>query len=203
MKLRSYFIGQKVIRLSRYFLWRRRLNLMVFNKQTLTYRVVVSAILIALGVGLAPFIYIPFLTAKAYPGQHMINAIAGVLLGPLWAAFIATIIGIIRNALGIGTIYAFPGGIPGGFVVGIFSYILKKVKPKVIEYAALTEPLGTVIIGGTLSVYIVAPLISDLKVSGALIPIWFLFGISSIPGSIIGFLILKVLKYVYKHTTLK
>jgi len=35
-------------------------------------------------------------------------------VGPLWAAIAAIIIGIIRNALGVGTIYAFPSGIPGG-----------------------------------------------------------------------------------------
>lgn len=162
-----------------------------------TYKVVLASILTALGVVLAPFFYIPFLTTKAYPGQHMVNIMAGVLLGPLWAFLIAFLIGIIRNILGIGTIYAFPGGIPGGIIVGLFTYFFKKRgKLKHIEYVAFSEPIGTVLIGGTLSVYLVAPLIGDLKVSGALIPIWFLFGLSSILGSILGFIILKVLKIV-------
>jgi len=176
---------------------------MAISVKKTSSKVVLTAILIALGVVIAPFMYIPFLTTKAYPGQHMVNAIAGVLLGPLWAALIAMVVGIIRNAMGVGTIYAFPGGIPGGIVVGVFACIIKKVKPEVVDYAALTEPLGTVFIGGTLSVYMVAPLIGDLKVSGALVPIWTLFALSSIPGSIMGLIILKVLKIASKYSTIK
>jgi len=176
---------------------------MAVSTEKISNKIVLSAILIALGVTIAPFLYIPFLTTKAYPGQHMVNAIAGVLLGPLWAALIATVIGVIRNAMGVGTIYAFPGGIPGGVIVGIFAYIIKRVKPEAVDYAALTEPIGTVLIGGTLSVYMVAPLIGDLKVAGALIPIWVLFALSSIPGSVFGLIILKVLRIASKYSATK
>lgn len=158
-----------------------------------TYKIVLASALIGLGVAIAPFLYIPFLTTKAYPGQHIINSIAGIMLGPWWAALIAIAIGIIRNMLGVGTIYAFPGGIPGGIVVGVTAWLLRKLNVKQVEYAVFTEPIGTAIIGGTLSVYIVAPIIGDPKVSGALLPIWALFGLSSIIGCIIAFAILKVL----------
>jgi len=176
---------------------------MVVSTEKISNKIVLSAILIALGVTISPFMYIPFLTAKAYPGQHMVNAIAGVLLGPLWAALIATVVGIIRNAMGVGTIYAFPGGISGGVVVGVFAHIIRKIKPEIVYYAALSEPLGTVFIGGTLSVYMVAPLIGDLKVSGALIPIWSLFALSSIPGSVMGFIVLKVLRIASRYSAAK
>ncbi len=165
------------------------------DKGELSRKIALVAVYSALGVVLAPFLQIPFITTKAFPGQHLLNAIVGVTLGPFWAFIVATIVGIIRNALGVGTIYAFPGGIPGGIVVGIFSWIFKRLgKNSKVEYAALTEPLGTVFIGGTLSVYLVAPLIGDLKLVGALIPVWFIFGVSSVTGSIMGFIVLKVLK---------
>lgn len=163
--------------------------------KALTKKVALVAIYSALGVVLAPFLQIPFITTKAFPGQHLLNSVIGVTLGPLWAFVVATIVGIIRNILGVGTIYAFPGGIPGGVIVGFFTWLLKKLgRNDKIEYAAFSEPLGTVFIGGTLSVYLVAPLIGDLRLTGALIPVWFIFGVSSVTGSIMGFAVLKVLK---------
>ncbi len=156
-------------------------------------KMVLSSVLIAFGVAISPFLHFPFLTTKCYPGQHMINVVAGVLLGPLWAALIAAIIGIIRMTLGVGTIYSIPGGIPGGVVVGIFSILFRRMKFPRIEFAAFTEPIGTVLIGGTLSVYVVAPLIGDVKLVGLLIPIWIMFGVSSVVGSVLGFTILKVM----------
>ncbi|MFX0067706.1 MAG: energy coupling factor transporter S component ThiW [Promethearchaeota archaeon] len=160
-----------------------------------TKQTALAASLIAAGIALAPIIWFPFLGAKAYPMQHMINAIGGVFLGPVWAAFIALVIGLVRNFLGIGTIYAMPGGIPGGIIVGLFYFlIVKSGRKKYGNLAALTEFIGTVFIGGTLSVYIVAPWIGDFQSVGALIPFWIVFAASSIPGSIIGFIILQVLK---------
>ena len=40
----------------------------------------------------------------------MVNALAGVLIGPWYGALAALIAGIIRNAIGTGTIFAFPAG---------------------------------------------------------------------------------------------
>ncbi|MFX1485510.1 MAG: energy coupling factor transporter S component ThiW [Promethearchaeota archaeon] len=164
------------------------------NKKA-TKQIALGAMLIATGIALATLIWFPFLGAKAFPVQHMINAIGGVFLGPIWAAFIATAIGSIRNILGTGTIYAFPGGIPGGMIVGLFYLlIVKAARKKHGNLAALTEPIGTVFIGATLSVYVFAPLFGDLQSVGALIPFWISFATSSIPGSIIGFIVLQVLE---------
>ncbi len=158
-------------------------------------KLTLAAILTALGVAIAPFLWFPFLAAKAYPGQHMINVLAGILLGPWWAMLVAFFIGVIRINLGIGTIYAMPGGIPGAFIVGVSYRVLKKLRVKP-EIAAFTEPLGTVFIGGTLSVYLVAPIMGHSQMVGALIPIWMAFGASSIPGSILGFIVVEVLKKI-------
>lgn len=164
------------------------------NKKA-TKQTALGAMLIAIGIVLAPIFWFPFLGAKAYPMQHTINAIGGVFLGPIWATFIALVIGLVRNALGAGTIYAMPGGIPGGIIVGLFYFlIIRAGREKYGNLAALTEFIGTVFIGATLSVYIVAPWIGDFQSVGALIPFWVAFAASSIPGSIIGFIILQVLK---------
>lgn len=165
-------------------------------------QVSLAALLIAIGVVLSPFTWFQFLTTKANPLQHAINAVAGVILGPIWAIIIASIIGILRISLGVGTIYAFPGGLPGGFIVGLFYWALRKLKMgKKSLAAALTEPIGTVIIGGTLALYIVAPWIGDQKMLAklemghwaALTLLWSGWAASSIPGSIIGFLVLLAL----------
>lgn len=156
----------------------------------------------ALGVIIAPFLWFPFLGTKAYPGQHMINSILGVLLGPLWAMAAAVIIGVIRNALGIGTIYAFPGGIPGGLVVGAVHWILRRLRRgRLPLISALFEPIGTVLIGATLSLFLVAPWIGDPRLLSqlekgpitALILLWSGWALSSISGSLLGFIILLAL----------
>ncbi|HDD39795.1 MAG TPA: energy coupling factor transporter S component ThiW [Nitrososphaeria archaeon] len=157
----------------------------------------------ALGVAIAPVAWFPFISTKAYPGQHLINALAGVMLGPWWAMITAILIGIIRNFLGIGTIYAFPGGLPGAIVVGLSYILTSRLRHRLLRYsAALLEPIGTVIIGGTLSLFIVAPAVGDLRLLGAieqygayqfLLIFWSGWAISSVPGSVFGYVVLLVL----------
>jgi|GEM_PF-5345547 len=115
--------------------------------------VVLSGVLVALCVALSG-LYFPVGPTKVYPFQHMVNAIAGVLLGPWWAALIATLAAVIRNLLGVGTIFAFPGGIPGALVVGLLYRWIKR------DWVAFLEPLGTGLIGATLSAWLVVPYVS-------------------------------------------
>ncbi len=154
-------------------------------------QVSLATVLIALGVVIATFLSFPVMDSKAFPGQHMINGLAGVLLGPVWAGFIALCIGIIRMGLGVGTIFSMPGGIPGGVVVGLFYMLLKRMGKKHLELAALTEPLGTIFIGGTLAVYLVAPL-SNREMF--LIPVWLGWSLSCILGAIFSVIILETLR---------
>jgi len=130
-------------------------------------------------------IYFPIGPTKCFPFQHAVNAVCAVLLGPWYAVLSATISGIIRNTLGTGTIFAFPGGIPGALVVGIVYHFWPK------DYAALTEPLGTGPIGATISAYIVAPWIGR---SMPFLAFQVAFLASSIPGCILGFLALRILR---------
>lgn len=154
-------------------------------------QVSLGAILIALGVVIAPLLWFPVLDSKAFPGQHIINGLSGVLLGPFWAALIAFFIGVIRMSLGIGTIFSMPGGIPGGIIVGLSYWFLKKLGIRYSELASLTEPFGTLFIGGTLAVYIFAPLTNREMF---LIPVWIGWSFSCIPGAFLSFGILEILK---------
>ncbi len=103
-------------------------------------KVVLTALFAALAVLLSG-VHFPVGPAKVLPFQHMVNALAGVIVGPWYGAIAALIAGIIRNAIGTGTPLAFPGGIPGALVVGLAYRWVRK------DWAALTEPVGTGIIG--------------------------------------------------------
>jgi energy coupling factor transporter S component ThiW len=150
-----------------------------------TKRIALAAVLIAATVVLSP-IHFPIGSSKCYPAQHMVNGIAGVLLGPWYAAVMAFFTGVIRNLLGLGTLHAFPGGVPGGLVVGLVYRYVKRS-----DLAAITEPLGTVVIGATISALVVAPYLGKAFTVAFW---WIAFAASSIPGSILGFVILKSLR---------
>jgi energy coupling factor transporter S component ThiW len=174
-------------------------------------KLVLVIIFSALGIALSPFSVFPVLGTMANPTQHMINAILGVLVGPFWSAIAAIFIGIMRNMLGTGTVYAFPGGIPGGIVVGAAYWLLKRLKrnEKTRLISALTEPIGTLLIGVPLALFLVAPLTSmqnysikllDLTANEGSILSFLILGfwwaLSCVPGSIIGFIILMILKRI-------
>ncbi|MDR7560904.1 MAG: energy coupling factor transporter S component ThiW [Armatimonadota bacterium] len=129
---------------------------------------------------------IPAAGAKLLPWQHMTNVLAGILLGPWYAALAATVAATLRNLLGVGTPLAFPGGIPGAVVVGLAYRYWRR------EWVGLLEPLGTGPVGATLGALLVAP-----TVMGQAIPLatlQYLFLASSIPGAILGVILVKALQ---------
>lgn len=152
----------------------------------MTRKLVLAGVFAALPVVLS-FVpgSIPVAGAKLLPWQHMTNAIAGVLLGPWYAALSATVAAVLRNAFGVGTLLAFPGGIPGALVVG-FAYAIWR-RP----WVGLLEPLGTVVLGATVGALVVAPALMGKPV--ALGTLAYLFMVSSVPGSILGVLVLRIL----------
>jgi len=128
---------------------------------------------------------IPVAGAKLLPWQHMTNAIAGVVVGPWYAALAATAAAILRNMLGVGTLLAFPGGIPGAIVVGLAYRIWRS------EWVGLLEPVGTGPVGATIGSLLVAPALMGTAIPlRTLLP---LFLASSVPGSVLGVVILKAL----------
>jgi energy coupling factor transporter S component ThiW len=167
------------------------------NKRV-SLKIATTAILAAVGVVLSyilPTSYFTINGAKIDPFAHMINAISGVLLGPWYAMLTALIIAIIRFSTGIGTIYAFPGGISGAFVVGLMRELILRINPKKVNFAALFEPIGTIFIGGTIASYMSYNFTATFK----LIPtqyyiLWGTFAIACIPGTILGWIGLKALE---------
>ncbi|MDI6755768.1 MAG: energy coupling factor transporter S component ThiW [Thermodesulfobacteriota bacterium] len=154
------------------------------EKMTEVRKLVLTALLAALAVLLSG-IHFPVGPTKVFPFQHMVNALAGVIIGPWYGALSALIAGIIRNAIGTGTVFAFPGGIPGVIVVGLMYRWVRK------DWVALTEPLGTGVIGVLLVVLILSPLMGK---EFAFAFFFTAFMASSVPGSIIGYLLLKTLR---------
>jgi len=146
-----------------------------------------AIILIAFGVAISPFTSIPIGIAKINPAQHFVNVIGAVLLGPWWATGVALIIGILRNALGTGTLLAFPGGMIGACLAGL-AYCYSRN----IYLGALGEIIGTGLLGAIVSTLIIAPVFMGKAMAlGALI---IAFSGSTILGSIIGILALKLLE---------
>ena len=122
----------------------------------ITLKIAMVGVFSALGVllgSLNPFAFMGE-NIKVFPFAHTINVITGVLLGPWYAVLTATIIAIIRWSTHMGTINAFSGGIPGALIVGLFAWVFTKKDPKFRPFSAFFEPIGTVIIGATISTYI-------------------------------------------------
>jgi energy-coupling factor transport system ATP-binding protein len=146
-----------------------------------------AIVLVAMGVAISPFTSIPIGIAKINPAQHFVNVVAAILLGPWWATGIALIIGILRNALGTGTLLAFPGAMIGAFLAGVAYRYSRNI-----YLGALGEIIGTGLLGAMASALIVAPVLMGKAMAlGALI---IAFSGSTITGSILGLLGLKLLE---------
>jgi len=160
-------------------------------------KLVLSALLSALALAISPVAWFQWGPTKAFPGQHMVNVLAGVIIGPFWASLCAIIVGTIRIMLGLGTVFAYPGGIPGGLMVGLlYSFLKKKAgKRKTILLASLGEPVGTVLIGGTVSWYVVDPLLGSTMQAkfGTLLLFYFGWALSSLSGWAIGLILVLTL----------
>ena len=150
-----------------------------------TRKLVLAALFAGLGVLLSSFA-VPVGGARVFPFQHAINAVAGVLLGPWWAAGSALVTATLRVSLGTGSLFAFPGSPFGAIAVGLAYKLLRR------DEAALFEPLGTVLVGATLGAVLISPFLGDA--GGGLIALMVAFAVSSIPGAVIGYLLLKVLR---------
>jgi energy-coupling factor transport system ATP-binding protein len=151
-----------------------------------TKEVARAVILVAIAVALSPF-FIPVGIAKCFPAQHMVNVLSAVMLGPVYAVAIATIAGIIRNIMGLGTILAFPGGMIGALLAGLAYRASKNI-----YFAGLGEIVGTGILGSLASVWIVAPLFMGKTM--ALAALMIAFSVSTIGGTIIGIIALHLLR---------
>ncbi len=164
-------------------------------KINLTKRMVAAGIFIAVGLVLSalnPFGYFLIAGTKINPFAHLINAITGVLIGFTFSCITALGIASLRFSIGIGSIHAFHGGIAGALVVGALSHLFRRKIPKFVEFAAFLEPIGTIFIGGTIG-QLIMPFGNIYAIEGFLF-YWGLFAMSSIPGSLMGYIVLSVIK---------
>lgn len=102
----------------------------------------VTAIFIAIGVLLAPFVSFPFGGARVFPLQHLINVLLSVLVGWRYSTAGAFCISSIRIAMGVGTVLAYPGSMIGAALSGV---LYKKTNS--IWGAVIGEIVGTGLLG--------------------------------------------------------
>ena len=111
-----------------------------------TKKLVTTALIIAMGVVSNSIFVIPIGLAKVAPIQHLLNVLTAVWLGPGYAVLQAFGVSVLRNLLGTGTIFAFPGSMIGAICAGLFYARTQKI-----GYAALGEWIGTGILGSLVS----------------------------------------------------
>ncbi|ANX11873.1 energy coupling factor transporter S component ThiW [Fictibacillus arsenicus] len=144
------------------------------------------AMFVAIGTLASHILWIPAGVAKAFPVQHAINVIAGVILGPLPAVIVAFAIGLLRNLIGVGSLLAFPGGMIGALLAGYFYR-----RAKTYRAAAAGEWIGTGLIGAVIAVP-VAALFLGSKTGAFFFVLPFLT--SSVAGGIIGWMVLRLIR---------
>jgi len=150
-----------------------------------TKKLALMALFVAIGTVTAHVVWFPAGPAKAYPMQHAINVLSAVLLGPIEAGLIALVIGALRNMLGLGTIFAFPGGIIGALLAGYMYLFFKRDIAAVIG-----EVIGTGLIGALLSFPIAKFLLGkEVAAFAFVVP----FTVSSVAGAVLAFILLRFL----------
>lgn len=151
-----------------------------------TRRLILAALLVALGTWLAGTLVVPVGVARATPVQHAINVLAAVWLGPGWAVAVALVISTLRNLLGIGTPLAFPGSLFGAALAGLFFRMARRPAA-----AVAGEILGTGILGALVAFPVARWLL------GHEVAAWFFYVVpfttSSAVGALAAWFILRLL----------
>jgi len=124
--------------------------------------------------------------AKVNPTQAFINVLAAVTIGPVGGGFVALAIGELRLLWGLGTVFAFPGGMIGAVLAGITWRLTGSLL-----LTALAEVIGTGILATAFSAYLMAPLIHSPATFWALFPG---FGLSTLVGSLLAVFVVGLLR---------
>ena len=154
------------------------------KSNNMTRKLAMAGLLTAVAV-VGGMFSIPIGAAKCSPVQHMVNVIAGVLLGPGYAVGAAFVASLIRNLIGTGTLLAFPGSMCGALLAGLLYRASGKL-----PYACVGEVVGTGILGALLAVPIAVGLLGRTATLFAFVPS---FLINTIAGSIVAALVVTAL----------
>lgn len=167
-------------------------------KSNTTKKIAIAGMLIAVGV-IGGAWSIPIGASKCAPVQHMINILAATTLGPVYGVIMAFITSCIRNAMGTGTLLAFPGSMCGALLSGLLCMAFRKINfPKKENIlgngtlgAIIGELFGTAVLGGILA-YPVAAFVmgKEAAVFTYVIP----FFVSTLGGTIIGTIVYIALR---------
>lgn len=131
----------------------------------------------------------PVAGSQCAPVQHMVNVICAVFLGPWYGVVVAFAASLLRNALSLGSLLAFPGSMCGALLCGLVYW-----KTKNLPATLVGEVFGTGIIGGLLSYPIAIAFMG--KVAGSIgytayvVP----FLISTVGGSVLAGALVFALK---------
>ncbi|MDN3015367.1 energy coupling factor transporter S component ThiW [Paenibacillus sp. BSR1-1] len=149
-----------------------------------THKLTLTAMMIAIGTISSSLVSIPIGFTKVFPVQHFLNVLSAVLLGPYYAVAQAFCVSLLRNLMGTGSVFAFPGSMVGALLASLLFWKTRKI-----YLAFIGEVIGTGILGALLS-YPIATLILGQKATlFGFIP---LFIFSSFAGALIGFVILTI-----------
>lgn len=154
-------------------------------KMNTTKKLTITAFIAAITTVSSSLIYIPVGFAKIFPIQHFANVLSAVLLGPWYAVIQAFLSSTLRNMLGTGSIFAYPGSMIGAFLAAIFYSKTRKL-----GFAAFGEVVGTGILGAMATYPIAVLLLGQEATLFGFVPA-FIF--SSIAGALMGYGLLKVM----------
>ena len=152
---------------------------------TRTHKLTLAGILVAVAVlgGLFSF---PVLGSRCAPVQHLVNILAAVFLGPVWAVGVAFAASLLRNIAGLGSLMAFPGSMIGALACGLAYHYTKRL-----GITCIAEALGTGILGA-LAAYPVAAFLMGLTPASYTVYI-VPFLLSTGAGSILAYVLLRFL----------
>ena len=153
-----------------------------------TKKLALAGVLCAVAVVGSMFQF-PVFGSHCAPVQHMVNVICAVFLGPWYGVVVAFAASLLRNALSLGSLLAFPGSMCGALLCGLVYW-----KTKNLPATLVGEVFGTGIIGGLLSYPIAIAFMG--KVAGSIgytayvVP----FLISTVAGSVLAGILVKALE---------
>lgn len=149
-----------------------------------TQKLTLTAMMMAIGTLTSHLLFIPLGIVKVFPVQHFINVLSAVLLGPYYAVAQAFGISLLRNLMGTGSVFAFPGSMIGALLA---AYLFKKTNK--IMFAFAGEVVGTGILGAIACHPIATLFLGKEAALFGLVPA---FLVSSLAGASIGFVMLKI-----------
>ncbi|MHC8515120.1 energy coupling factor transporter S component ThiW [Sporosarcina sp. ITBMC105] len=146
-----------------------------------TRKMVIMTMFVAIAVAGSTFVSFPAGIARAYPVQHAVNVVAAILLGPIPAVVIAFLTGLIRVLTGTGSLLAFPGGMIGALLAGLFYKQFGKA-----WLAGIGEVIGTGVIASLLAVPYAKILMGTTVTAFFFVPP---FMVSTVSGAALGLIL--------------